>query len=108
MDKFVSRDCLSFDLQALIERAVSEWSITQPLGFTRAVAESCGDFIVAEMEAVGLRRWIDDEVRFNSEASEAEFTDCVFAGLDKWLVKVEISLKRTPEEMEEYWRRCGE
>lgn len=108
MAEFVSRNCLSFDLQDLIERAVSEWSINQALGLTRPVAESCGDFIAAEMEAIGLRRWIDDEVLFNSEASQSEFSDAVCAGLDKWLVKVEISLARSPEEMEEYWKRCGE
>lgn len=110
-EMFVPRNSLSFDLRDLIERAVTDWSITQPLGFTRPIAESCGDFIAEEMEIVGLRRCIGDEAdeaHFNNEASEMEFREAVFAALGKWLVKIEISVRRTPDEMEEYWRTCAE
>ncbi len=108
---FVPRNCLDFDLGDLVERAIKEWSIAQPLGFTRPIAESCADFIVDEMEADELRRWVGDEADeacFNSEVSEMEFREAVFAALDKWLVKVEISMERTPGEMKSYWRKCGE
>jgi len=50
----------------------------------------------------------DEGVCFNSEAPPDEFRECVFAALDHWLIKAEISTKRTAEEMEEYRRPCGE
>jgi hypothetical protein len=105
---FVSRDRLRFDLAALIENSVSDWSTTQPMGFTRPVVESCGDYISDEMDACGLRRQDTDEATFDDQADSSAFREAVFAALDRWLVKVEISMKRTPEEMEDYRRPCGE
>lgn len=105
---FVPPSQLAFDLAAVMEQAIAHWETTQPLGFTRPVVESCGDFIVAEMESSGLRRLTDEGVCFNSEAPPDEFRECVFAALDHWLIKAEISTKRTAEEMEEYRRPCGE
>lgn len=105
---FVPKKQLGFDLAGIIETAIEDWSVAQPLGFTRPVAESCGDFIAAEMDAWGLRSLVGDEAMFNSDKTEAEFRECVFAALDHWLIKVEISMLRTPEEMADYLRRCGE
>ena len=105
---FVSPDQLSFDLAALIEQAISDWSTTQPLGFTRPVVESCGDFIVAEMDRNGLRQLAGEQAVFSNGPTVADYRECVFAALDRWLVQVEISTKRTPEEMEQYRRPCGE
>jgi len=101
---FVSPDQLSFDLAALIELAISDWSDTQPLGFTRPVAESCGDSIVAEMETNGLRQLSGDQAIFNREATAQDYRQCVFDALGHWLVQAELSTKRTPLEMEEYPR----
>ena len=72
------------------------------------MADSCGDFISDEMDAPGLRRQVADDATFNDEADGKAFREAVFAALDKWLAKVEISMKRSPEEMEEYRRPCGE
>jgi len=105
---FIPPGRLSFDLAALIEIAISDWSTIQPMGFTRPVVESCGDFISDELDARGLRRQDTDAATFNDEAESGVFREAVFAALDKWLVKVEISTKRSPEEMEEYRRPCGE
>jgi len=105
---FVSPECLPFNLTALIETAVSDWSASPPMGFTRPVLDSCGDFISDEMDARGLRRQDADDPTFNDEAESEAFREAVFAALDKWLVMVEISMKRSPEDMEEYRRPCGE
>lgn len=105
---FVSPDRLSFDLAALIEQAVTDWSATQPLGFTRPVVESCGDSIVAGMETDGLRQLSGDLAIFSEEATAQDYRQCVFTALDRWLVRVEISTRRTSEEMQEYRRPCGE
>jgi hypothetical protein len=104
---FVSPKCLPFDPASLIETAVSDWSIIQPMGFTRPVVDSCGDFIADELDARGLRRQDADDATFDDEADSGAFHDADFLALDKWLVKVEISMKRSPEEMEDYRRPCG-
>src|SRR5437867_12061537 len=105
---FVSLNQLPFDLAALIEQAISDWSDTQPLGFTRPVMESCGDSIISEMEADTLRQLSGDQAIFNEEATGQDYRECVFAALDHWLVQAELSTKRTPLEMGEYRRPCGE
>ena len=75
---------------------------------TRPAAESCGDFISDEMDGRGLRRQDANNATFNDLAEPEAFRRAVFAALDRWLVKVEISTRRTPQEMEEYRRPCGE
>jgi hypothetical protein len=105
---FVSPECLSFNLAALIEAAVSGWSASQPMGLARPVVESYGDFISDEMDARGLRRQDADDATFNDEADGKAFREAVLAALDKWLVRADISMKRSPEGMEEYRRPCGE
>jgi hypothetical protein len=78
------------------------------MGFTRPIAESVGDAIIAEMEARGLRFLQDEEAWFNCEATSTEYKECVFAALNHWLVQVEIQLASTPERTDEYNRPCGE
>jgi hypothetical protein len=103
---FVPPDRLAFDLANVAAQAIADWEAIQPLGFRRPVVDSCGDFIVAEMEARGLRQLVDTNAWFDSAAAPADFRDCIFAALDRWLI--EVSQRRSSEEMEEYRRQCGE
>lgn len=105
---FVPADRLTFDLASIDRHDYRRLAEIQPLGFTEPVVESCGDFIVAEMESSCLRRLEGDEASFSDEATPEEFRDCVFAALDRWLVLRATSTRRTPEEMDEYDRPCGE
>jgi hypothetical protein len=70
---FVSPECLPFNLTAQIETAVSDWSASPPIGFTRPVVGSCGDFISGEMDARALRRQDADDANFNNEAESEAF-----------------------------------
>lgn len=95
---FVPPDQLKINLQGLIEKAIADWSETQPRGFSRPVVEQCGDFIVAGMDARGLRSLHGDEPWFNGDATAKELRECVFTALDHWLVNAEISGEPVPEE----------
>jgi len=97
---------LPFDLAKIVSRAVTDWEATERLHWIGPVHDSCGDFIVQEMESHGLRELIGDETWFNDAATPDDFRACVFKALDHWLMKV--SEKRTREEMEDYRRECGE
>ena len=105
---FVPPEQLGFDFAAVLTDAVDDWSIAQPMGFTRPVVESAGDFIVAEMEASGLRRLQDTEAWFNDDATATEFRECIFSALDHWLINVEIMTAPSVERTGEYNRPCGE
>lgn len=105
---FVPRDLLGFDLASLIEDAIERWSSIQGTEVIQAPAESFGDFIAEQMDARDLRLADDhsDDALFNADASEAQFRQAVAAGLDDWLLAT--IRPRTPEEIDEYNRRCGE
>jgi hypothetical protein len=97
---------MNFPLMTLVEKAMNDWVEMQRLGVSRQIAESCGDFIVQEMDRTGIRHLPDDSPKFDSQATPEDSRECVFGALDRWLV--ETSTARTPEEMNEYRRPCGE
>jgi hypothetical protein len=106
---FVRASELPFDLKALIEQTIENWSAIQAAGVVLEPTESYGDFIAAELNASGLRSVSDshDDALFNATASEAEFRSGVIAGLDRWLVTTEYR-PRTHAEWGDYCRPLGE
>jgi hypothetical protein len=92
---FVSPDQLGFDLASLVAKTMNDWVEMQSLGFRRPIAESCGDFIVEEMERRGIRQLKGNKAEFDERPSAEDIQECIFAALDRWLVKVESSTART-------------
>ena len=106
---FVRASELPFDLKALIEQTIENWSAIKATGAVREPTDSFGDFIAAELNASGLRSVSDshDDALFNAAASETEFRNGVIAGLDRWLVTTECR-PPTPVEWDHYCRPLGE
>jgi len=107
---FVTRDQLGFDLAALIEDAIDDWSKISGTAIDDPPSEACGDFIASEMDARGLHRDdpASDEAFFDADPPPAQFRDAVLAGLNRWLIETEPVHPLTTAEADEYGRKCGE
>jgi hypothetical protein len=105
----VPRERLSFDLTDLIEHTIDEWSQIKASGLVQPPAESCGDFIAAEMSARDLRLADsqNEEALFDGSASDGQFREAIIAALDRWLIATE-SKPKTPEDIDDYNRPCSE
>jgi hypothetical protein len=106
---FVRASELPFDLKAVIEQTIENWSAIKSAGVGLEPTESYGDFIAAELNASGLRSVSGghDDALFNATASEAEFRNGVVAGLDRWLV-VTGCRSLTPGDWDTYCHPLGE
>ena len=96
----VKQNDLHFDLSKMLEQWVAE---RLP---AKSIPEGCEDLIVAEMESCGLRAFVGDEVLFDNGKSVSEYRVCIERALDRWTI--EVSRNRTPEEVADYYRSCGE
>ncbi len=101
---YVTADLLCFNLAALIEKTIYDLVETQVLELP--VPDSYGDFVAAEMNARSLRQGEGVEALFNAEATDDQFRQSVIAAFHHW--QLETNTRRTPSEMEDYRRPCGE
>ena len=99
---FVRRDQLPFSLTQLLRECVTDWALGQTL------PQGYEDFIVAEMDSRGLRLFLPEsnEALFNGERNIADYRLCIVEALNRW--QTETSKPRTPEDVENYNRPCGE
>ncbi len=99
---FVRRQELRFDLERLLYECVESWSRG------RLLPEGYEDFVVAELDGRGLRWFTSDfdEALFHRGKSRAEYRRCIRAALERW--DQETSRPRTAEDVEAYYRPCGE
>jgi hypothetical protein len=99
VDRFVGIDELNFDLRALIEASIEA-------GFGTSIPEGIADFIVAEMEASGLRSLGDHAARFDAGRTRSHYHAAVIAAILRW--RREVSRQPTPDQREAYRRPLGE
>jgi hypothetical protein len=101
VEGFVPINGLRFDLLWLLKKYILERFPSE-----ETVPDGLGDFIAAGMETAGLRTFIGDELLYDKHRGAHEYKNCISAALDRWFR--EASRKRTPQELDDYYRPCSE
>ena len=94
---FVPIGQLKFSLRVLIKKCVAARFGEQ------GVPVGLGGFLADELEKAGLRCFKNNDFLYDHEKNRLDYEDCILAALDRWFV--EASRKRTPEEVDDYFRR---